>query len=77
MPKVYMYGLVGRRVKIGDKMFYGHKSYSTQAEALKEAKEARAEGHQCRVVPGKGSQAYGKGPRYVLLCSVVKKQKGG
>ena len=77
MGKEYLFGLVGRRVKIGDTIFYGHKSYSTKAEALKEAAEARSVGHLCRVIPGKYPQAYGRGPRYTLLCSVERKKKGG
>jgi hypothetical protein len=60
--KGYLYGLVGRRVKVGKHVFYGYKSYSTKTAAQKEAEEAREAGRLARVVP--------QGTRHVLLVQV-------
>jgi hypothetical protein len=68
MPKTYLYGLVGRRVKIGKHIFYGYKSYSTKTEALKQAEEARESGRLARVIPPKSGD---HGARYTLLIGVT------
>lgn len=62
MGLTYLYGLVGRRVKRGNKVFYGYKSYPTKSAAQKEAKEARGAGRLARVEK--------QGSRYVLLVQV-------
>lgn len=67
MAKVYLYGLVGRRVKIGKETFYGYKSYSTKTEAKKEAEEARKAGRNARVIP--------QGKRFVMMIGVTKKRR--
>jgi hypothetical protein len=63
MAKVYLYGPVGRRIKIGKDTFYGYKSYSTKGEAKKEADEARGAGRNARVVQ--------HGTRFVLMIGVT------
>lgn len=64
MGKTFLYGLVGRHVKIDKTEFYGYKSYSTKALAEKDAKEAREMGRLARIIPA--------GNRFVLMVS----QKG-
>jgi hypothetical protein len=65
--KGYVYGLVGRRVKIGKHVFYGYKSYSTKTEALKQAEEARESGRLARVIP--------QGTRFVLMVGVTSQKR--
>jgi hypothetical protein len=65
--KGYVYGLVGRRTKIGKHIFYGYKSYSTKTEALTFAAEAREAGRLARVIP--------QGTRFVLMVGVTPQKR--
>ena len=67
MGLTYLYGLVGRRVKRGNNVFYGYKSYPTKTAAQKEAKEARKAGRLARIEPS--------GSRFVLLVGVTGKKR--
>lgn len=64
MGKTYLYGLVGRQVKIGDRMFFGYKSYPTKQQADDEAEKAREHGRLARVIPPKPGIKNG---RFTLL----------
>jgi len=63
MAKEYLYGLVGRRTKIGKETFYGYKSYPTKTECKKEANEARKAGRNARIIP--------HGTRFILMIGVT------
>ena len=67
MANQYLYGLVGRHIKIGKDTFYGYKLYSTkdQAQKIAEGVRASSSGRLARIIP--------TGTRYVVMVS---KKKG-
>jgi hypothetical protein len=67
MANTYLYGLIGRRIKIGKTLFFGYQSYPTKEKAEKEAEEARSKKHLARVIQ--------TGNRFVLMVSVEKVRK--
>lgn len=67
MGNAYLYGPIGRRIKIGKTIFFGYQSYQTREKAEKEAEDARSKKHLARIIPC--------GNRFVLMVSVDKVQK--